>query len=133
MITAMLLISTLDLCFLHGVSLSMDIEMSLAYFKSSLKGGYSFAQFGIDMINKINIVSSKKVSLAREEYARYKKIIEDCITAEKEKTISDLTATTTVENKKKIDQSGAVKNCTDEAFVAALEKGFLDLKTNWPY
>jgi hypothetical protein len=65
----------------------MNADQSLKHFQNSLRYGYSFAQFSIDTVKRIQFVSSKVTTISQEDYARYEEIIND--------TISDLGKDTT--------------------------------------
>lgn len=72
---------SLGYMYLHGLYFNMDLNKALEYFIKALQGGYTFAQFGVDWVDKINFMKSMQVKVSRRDYESTVKIMLDSINA----------------------------------------------------
>jgi hypothetical protein len=68
---------SLGFMYFHGFHYKVDFNKALEYFISAHQGGYSFAQFGIDLVDKIQMMSAMQVKVSRKDYEEYAKLIMD--------------------------------------------------------
>lgn len=65
----------LGFMYLHGLHVSVDLERALDLFKKSLKGGYAFAQFEIDMVELIKSTATMLITVTKDDYKSYSEIV----------------------------------------------------------
>lgn len=65
----------LEFIYLYGLYVKVDLGCALELFKKSLKGGYKFAQFEIDMVELVKSTASMQITLPKDDYKQLNKII----------------------------------------------------------